>query len=183
MVFNRRARQGLHDMICGTYVVHLAGKPIETFPQTAKIHWVISGMLIALAAVFATVASVMGPYLVSRTALAPIHGLYQTLEADSRFLTVSVNEHTLYSSQGPTIHSLQVQVWYKGVPSNEERAAVINGIAKVVLDKADNIDKYDLLDISVASGYDLGIASGHTTFGDAEPIEVWRERVSASHPQ
>lgn len=183
MVFNRRARQGLHDMICGTYVVHLAGKPIETFPQSARIHWVISSMLIALAAVIATVTSVMEPYLASRTALAPIHGLYQTLEADSRFLTVSVNDNTHYSSRGPTIHSLQVRVWYKGVPSKEERIVVINGIAKVVLDRADNIDKYDLLDISVTSGYDLGIASGHITFGDAEPIEVWRKRVSGSHSQ
>lgn len=125
----------------------------------------------------------MGPYLVSRTALAPIYKLYQTLQADGRFFSVSVNDNTHYSSRGPTIHSLQVQVWYKGAPSDEERIAVINSIAKVVLDKADKIAQYDLLQIGVTSGYDLGIAASYISLRDAEPIEVWRERVSASNSQ
>jgi uncharacterized RDD family membrane protein YckC len=183
MVFNRRTRQGLHDLVCGTYVVQLTGKPIEAFPQTARIHWVISGVLVALAVVIATVTSVIGSSFVSGTVLAPRYELYQTLQADRRFFTGSVNDNTLYSSQGKTIHWLQVQVWCKGVPSNEERTKIMNDIAKVVLDHADNVDQYDFLGISVTSAYDLGIATGHITFNDDQPIEVWRERATASGSQ
>jgi uncharacterized RDD family membrane protein YckC len=38
MVFNRKARQGIHDLLVGTYVVHLPGKPIQAFPTTSRIH-------------------------------------------------------------------------------------------------------------------------------------------------
>jgi uncharacterized RDD family membrane protein YckC len=183
MVFNRRARQGLHDLVCGTYVVHLTGKPIETFPQTAKIHWVISGVLLVLAVVLATVGSFIGSSIIMGTALAPVYKLYQILQTDSRFFTVSVNDDTHYSSQGPALHSLQVQVWYKGVPSDNERTKVMNDIATTVLDNADNINQYDLLRISITSAYDLGIATGHLTYGDGESIETWRERVSSSDTQ
>lgn len=180
MVFNRRTRQGLHDLVCGTYVVHLTGKPIETFPQTAKIHRVVAGALVVFAVVVATVASFIGSYIVSVTMLASIYELYQTLQTDSRFFTVSVNDNTLFSSQGTTVHSLQIQVWYKGVPSNEERVKVMNDIARIALDNADDIEQYDLLRISVTSAYDLGVATGNITFGDSQPIEVWRERVSTA---
>jgi uncharacterized RDD family membrane protein YckC len=177
MIFNRGTRQGVHDLVCRTYVVHLTGKPIETFPQPAKIHWVISGSLIALAALLATASSFISSAIISRTGLKQVYGLYQTLQTDPRFFTASVNVNTLYSNQGTITHMLQIQVWYKGVPSNDERIQVLNDIAKVVLDNADNIDQYDLLRITVTSSYDLGIASGYISYTDNKPIEDWRERI------
>jgi hypothetical protein len=176
MVFNR-ARQGLHDLICGTYVVHLPGKPIETFPQTARVHWAISAVLVGLAVVLGAAARPLSSALVPRAALGPLQELYQTLNTDGRFFTVGVNDNTLYSTQGMTVHSLQVEVWYRGVPSNDERRSIINDVATVVLQNAGNIGQYDLMRISVTSAYDLGIAAGHLTFSDSQPIEVWRERV------
>lgn len=45
-----------------------------------------------------------------------------------------------------------------------------------MLQKAEDIDSYDLLLVSLTSRYDLGIATGYFTVGDNEPIEVWRAR-------
>lgn len=180
MVFNRKARQGLHDLVCKTYVVHLKGAPIEAFPQSASMHWIVSGVLIGLAVVLATGNIFIGSAFISRTSLSQVYGLYQILQTDNRFFTVGVNDKTLYSSKGTSTHILQVQVWYKGVPSNEERARLMNEIATVVLDNTENIDRYDLLRITVSSSFDLGIASGHNSFGDGESIEVWRDRIKES---
>jgi uncharacterized RDD family membrane protein YckC len=184
MIFNRRARQGLHDLACGTYVVRLMGgkPPIESFPKTARVHLMVSGALIVLAMIGTAIAGLVGQSFVANIPLAPIYVLYQTLQTDSRFFTVSVHDNTLYSSQGKTSHILQIQVWYKGVPSNEERARVINDIARVTLANTENISRYDLLRIDVTSAFDLGFATGHISIGDGQPIEVWQQRVMTGTP-
>ena len=50
MIFNRGTRQGIHDLLVKTYVVNLNGPPIEAFPKSSRIHWVISGTLVGLVA-------------------------------------------------------------------------------------------------------------------------------------
>jgi uncharacterized RDD family membrane protein YckC len=177
MVFNSKTRQGIHDLLCKTIVVHLPGKPIEKFPQSAKIHWIISGVLVALSALMPIGGRFISSAIISRTSLTQVNSLYQILQSDKRFFSASVNIGTLHSSQGKITHMLQIQVWYKGVPSNDERTNLLNDIAKIALANAENIDQYDLLRITVTSSYDLGIASGNISYGDGEPIQVWRQRT------
>jgi hypothetical protein len=43
------------------------------------------------------------------------------------------------------------------VPSAQERTQVIDDIALAALDKVDNIDQYDLMQIAVISAYDFGL--------------------------
>jgi hypothetical protein len=166
--------------VCGTYVVHLAGNPIEMFPQTAKIHRTISAGLVVLAVVLASMMIVIRPAIFSNTMFASLNVLYQNLQTDERFFTVGVNDNRVYSNQGKTIHLLQVNVWCKGKLSTEQTTIVMRDVARVVLEHADNVDQYDLLRIGVTSAYDLGIASGNFTINDGEPIDVWRGRVTGS---
>lgn len=180
MVFNRRTRQGLHDLLCGTYVVHLPGKPIESFPKTAPVHVVISGTIIGLAFIAATGLSLFGGALFSPAEVAQVRNLYQTLKADSRFFTVSVFSPTIYSTQGRVAHLLDVRVWYKGVLTGDQRKKVLTDIARTTLTSTQSISQYDGLRIAVISGFDLGIASSNVTSGDAQPISVWQERVKAA---
>ena len=46
MVFNRRTRQGLHDLAVGSYVIRAGDTgPVETKPMW-KVHWAILGLLL-----------------------------------------------------------------------------------------------------------------------------------------
>ena len=178
MIFNRSGKQGIHDLICGTYVVNLKGVPVESFPKTAKIHFLVSGSLVALSLLLTLVLAFLSWYWASEKPLATVYSVYQTLQSDNRFFSVGVNDNTFYEMNGQTTRSLRVQVWYKGTPSNEERVAAMNDIAKTVLDSESNLDQYDRLIIGVTSAFDLGIESANFTSGDAQPPELWRRRVS-----
>lgn len=177
MVFNRRTRQGLHDLLCETYVVHLPGTPIESFPRTAPVHVAISGTIIGLVMLVTTAFSLFGGALFSASEVAQVRNLYETLKPDSRFFTISVSSPTFYSTHGKVAHLLNIQVWYKGVLTHDQRKKSLTDIARTTLTSIQDVGQYDGLRIAVISRFGLGIASGSFTSGDAQPISVWQERA------
>ena len=181
MVFNRPSRQGIHDLICKTYVVDLnKGTTLAAFPQTARKHWIISGVLVGLAVLLAFTGGILSSALSANSELAELQTLYQTLQTDARFFSASVKSMTIYESQGTNAHSLEIGVWYKGRVPEAERLALMTEIASVVLSNVENIEEYDYIKVTVSSAYDLGIASGYISFWDAEPISVWVDRVNGA---
>jgi hypothetical protein len=182
MVFNRRTRQGLHDMCAGTYVVRVDGEPIEALPIVARLQWIVAGVIVAVAAVLVTGGVFLGS--VSGTPPQQVITLQGALERDHRFFSASVFDRTTYEIGGNTSRALRIEAWYKGVPSEDERKRAMSDVAKAALDQVDGVGQYDLMQISVTSAYDLGIATGRVTYNDTQPIDTWRERVgepSAPH--
>lgn len=180
MIFNRKARQGIHDLLLGTYVVHLPGKPIESFPTTSRVHWIVTGVWFGFVAIGTLAMVFVAPTIISKTPLASAKSLYDILQDDPRFFTVGVNDQTFYGSNGKTSRSLNITVWYKGKISENEREKVVNGIAKTVLDNEKNINNYDGIRVNITSAYDIGIASGHINFWVANSIEGWRKEISSN---
>jgi uncharacterized RDD family membrane protein YckC len=173
--FNRRAWQGIHDLAVGSYVVRLAGAPVGPYPKTRRIHLRVSAVIVVVAAAVSGLGNLAGGRLFGRTGLGSVLELYQILRADDRLFSVNVTASTTVTTGAPTIHALNVRLWQKGNPSYEDRIQTIYEIGKLAL-ASDDIDSYDWLSVSVSSKYDLGIATGHLTLGDNEPIEVWRAR-------
>lgn len=179
MLFNRDARQGLHDLLCGTYVVYLGGDPILAFPQSRKIHKTIAGIILAASVVLIGIIGGASSFFTSESSIAHLYKPYQTLQSDPRFFSARVFDNTFYSGQEKSTRTLKVNVWYKGVPEPEEFLPILNDVANVVLEDVENIDDFDQIEISLTSAYDLGIASGSSTSGDRQPPEVWKERVKS----
>lgn len=177
MVFNRKTRQGIHDLLLGTYVVHLPGKPIEYFPVTSRTHWIVASIWIGVVAIGALMMMFIAPTIISKSPLASAKSIYDILQDDPRFFTVGVNDQTFYGSNGKTSHSLNITVWYKGKIGENERGEVINSIVKTILDNEKNISDYDGIQVTVTSAYDIGIASGHLNFWIANSIEGWRKGI------
>lgn len=177
MIFNRKARQGIHDLLLGTYVVHLPGKPIESFPTTSRVHWIVTSIWIGLVAIGTFAMVFIAPSLISKSPLAPVMSLYNILQDDPRFFTVGVNDQTFYSSNEKTSRSLIITVWYKGKLAEEDRKVVIDSIAKTVLENEKDINKYDGMQIKITSAYDIGIASGNFSMWFSNSIEDWRKEV------
>jgi hypothetical protein len=180
MLFNRGSRQGIHDLVCGTYVVRLRGEGIEAFPIAAKKHWIVSGTLVATVIMIIPGMLIFRGTVISKIGLSDIVYTQEILNNDSRFHTAGVQYNTTriiagnVTPAGSTIRSIIVEVWYKGAPSNQERSRVITDISKVVLENVDNIDQYDNLRIIVRSTYDLGIASGNKKYITSKSIDEWR---------
>jgi len=177
MVFNRKARQGIHDLILGTYVVHIPEKPIESFPTTSRIHWIVTSVWIGVVAIGTLVMSLIAPSIISKTPLAPVMSLYNILQDDPRFFTVGVNSNTFYGSNGKTSHSLIVTVWYKGKLAESDRKEVVESIVKTVLENTENIDDYDGIQVKITSAYDIGIASANLSMSFGNSIEDWRKEI------
>jgi len=177
MVFNRKARQGIHDLLLGTYVVHLPGKPAESFPSTPRIHWIAASAWIGIVAIGALAIAVIAPSVVSKSPLAPVMSLSNVLQDDARFFTVGVNDNTFHSSNGKTSRSLIITVWYKGKLEEADRRDIVVGIVKKVLENAENIDQYDGIQVKITSAYDIGIASANLTISYAHTIEQWRKEM------
>lgn len=177
MIFNRKARQGIHDLILGTYVVHLPEKPIESFPTTPRLHWIVTTVWIGIVAIGTLVTALIAPSIVSKTALAPVMSLYAILQDDPRFFTVGVNDHTFYGSNGKTSHSLIITVWYKGKLAESDRNEVVESIVKTVLENTENIDNYDGIQVKITSAYDIGIASANISLSFGNSIEEWRKEI------
>ncbi len=177
MVFNRKARQGIHDLLLGTYVVHLPGKPIESFPVTSRTHWIVASIWIGIVAIGTLAMVFIAPTILSKAPLASAKSLYDILQDDPRFFTVGVNDQAFHDSNGNTSRSLNITVWYKGKIGENERDEVVNSIVKIVLDNEKNINDYDGIRVNVTSAYDVGIASGHLNFWVANSIEGWRKEI------
>ncbi len=181
VIFNRKTRQGFHDLICKTYVVKLSGSPISAFPKTARIHWIISGILIALPLVLISLGAFVRPTDVLGSDFAQLQSLQQTLSTDNRLFGVSVLDQrvsSISSNRQLSLRILNIEAWYKGLPTQEQRIETMNSIAKAILENFTGIDQFDRLRIGILSKYDLGIAEGHILAGDIEPIDVWRQRLS-----
>jgi hypothetical protein len=176
LVFNRRARQGLHDLVCGTYVVRLQGALVAGFPSTPRFHLVVSSVLVGVLVVGGIVAA----YFATTGSLVRLHAIREALRQDTRFFSVGVQDFTFHATGRKTVRSLQIQVWFRGVPSSVERSQVTTELAREVLRVAGSVNEYDLLVVSLSSAYDLGIASGSMQYVDSQPPAVWRQRTSES---
>ena len=177
MVFNRKARQGIHDLLLGTYVVHLPRKPVESAPVTTRTHWIVTGIWIGLVAIGALVLTFVSPTLVSKKPIQPLQGLYEILQRDPRFFTVGIKDRTTYVSNENPSRTMIITVWYKGKIAKEDVEEVMNSVVKNVLDTGINLNAYDGIQINVTSAFDIGIATQQWNYSNAYSIEGWRNII------
>ncbi len=170
MVFNRGTRQGLHDLICKTYVVSLNGSPIEAFPKSSRIHWIISGVLIGLTAIGSVTSFLLKPLMLSAFSLEDMEGINQVLQNDERFFSTGVSQGVRGSTNGPTTYYIKVEGWVRGVLTNEERLLLVNDIGQIILENVENINDFDNITMTLSSAFDLGIASGNLSYSYNFPV-------------
>jgi uncharacterized RDD family membrane protein YckC len=173
VVFNRRTGQGLHDLLTHTYVVHRGGRPVEAMPSTRSLPWVLSGAALLVALVFTAFSGVLISGL--GVPIQDFATVQKSLMASGKFFTARVGQLTTTGSEG-TSRILQVDVWYKGLPTESERSGLITEVARQAL-ALNGVNGYDGISVTVQSAYDLGFATGHLRFGDAQTVSSWRTRV------
>lgn len=172
LVFNRRSRQGVHDLLTRSYVVRLNGQPVESLPSATRLPWILSGAVLLVTLISGVLLAMLNP----GGQFEYMRDVHQELLADDRFFSASVMDRTYFQGGEETSHVLVVNVWYKGKPTDAERRSAVNDVVRAAL-TMDEIDDFEGIIVSVTSAYDLGLASYQTFSVEDESVETWRERL------
>lgn len=179
-LFNRRTRQGLHDLIAGSFVVAAGRK--EPPSMLAPVWPPHKGVVVAI-----MIASFALPFFTQKLATSPFFanllGLQQAVMADPAFRYASVNDgmNKFYSSTNgsSTTHVLSVRAFLAQPDQNTEPLA--DRVARIVLEHASTNDE-DMLNVIISEGYDIGIASGWRNQSYRHSPSQWRERLGIDKP-
>lgn len=173
ILFDRRRRQGVHDLAVGSFVADadMTG-PLKLQP-TWKMHWVILGVLAIL---------VLGSGKLIENRLEKWGPMPQLL-ADARLVenmpgVQNAGVQDLSSrnySSGVTKKFLIVNAFWTGKRSDDE--AFANEVAKLILQNDPQAQNYDVLRIVVIRGYDLGIARAQQRAPFEHTPAEWKVRL------
>jgi uncharacterized RDD family membrane protein YckC len=170
-IFNRRTRQGLHDLIMGTYIVR-TGQQGEVLAGTIwKTHFVIIGIwCLTFVGGF-----VISPLLIDKESFTDFIAVQEKIEASGKVHAANVYSGKIWALNGDTRAAsyFQVQAFLKERP--EDYDAEANDIAFIVLDSYPEIMKKDVLSITVTYGYDIGIFSAWINQAVQHSPQEWQK--------
>lgn len=173
VLFNRRTRQGLHDLAAGSYVADAdKSGPLAVLPIW-KGHWVIGGTLVV-------VGVIAGKVLETKlTKLANFPAMFadaRIVESLNHVQSASVSDLTSTSSSGDQKKRIYVvTVFWSGTQNQEEK--FVNQVASRILQNDPTVADRDILRIVIVRGYDLGIASAERSDPFEDSPAGWRAKL------
>ncbi len=156
-VFNHRTRQSAHDLLVNSYVVMVSAQTVRPDTGVWKVHLLICGGLIA--------ASCLAPYFLSGLAnqapFQPLMKIYEAAVAEPWVVHATVNKGkgiVVSSKTGRNETSYVNMTAYLNTP-DIENAEHAKELALLTLKSDSSVGAVDLIRVTLAYGYDIGIAS------------------------
>jgi uncharacterized RDD family membrane protein YckC len=173
LIFNRRTRQTVYDLLTDSYVVRSATPGVVDQLPVWKWHYAIIGGWCGLWIVLISLLAFSGIF---KGFLADLLDLQQKVEALPDVQYASVNKGVMYmSGQAGATTTVTVRVTYSHKITDEDKAA--RDVAAVVLADRDAIGNPNELDISVGRSFDIGIASGRYFNSTSHSPDEWDDIV------
>jgi len=178
VLFNRHTRQGVHDLVAGSYVADAVKKGALRVEPMWKGHWVVIGALI--------VAGIIGGKILEAKILKLAD--FPVMFADVRLIegmegvqSAGISDLTWTSWSGAenekkTIYV--VNVFWSGKKGEEE--AFANRVASQILQHDTQVMERNLLRIVIIRGYDLGIAHAELTHRFEDTPTKWKTKLRGS---
>ena len=169
-VFNRKTRQSLHDLFCGTYVVKARTTGAPSVNSVWRLHYIICIVFTLLVLIFAIM---IVPRFIPESEF--IDRLYRRLSQRENVSQVGVSLVTVYGPKG-SYKCVSADVAYKVRMSDYEAEA--DRVARVILNANPPISAHnDMISIRVRYGFDIGIAYFRTGYSDSKSPLEWEERL------
>lgn len=170
-IFNRLTRQSLHDVAVGSFVVQAAtaGQPIHQ--RMWKPQWVIASGCV----VIGIVASVLFSTMIRVGPFPELFAIQRQIAASGKVRQVGVQAINSWSN-GETSHYIVVTAIWNGRPIDYEKAAA--ELAAIALRADPNLVKRDALQISIHTGFNLGLATGSLSRSFSHSPSEWQQLVS-----
>jgi len=164
LLFNRPARQGVHDLVAGTYVVFKRGTLIEVYPATPRNHK-LTAVIIAvfLSVVMWGAVQALSARLIPATSTQKFQPLLQVLARDQRFIAVEISEEYWQAVGRQQEILLTVTLILRNDPGDAARMRIAQDVAQLAATHLAT-GEYDSTAVQMASGYDLGFANSSTTW-------------------
>jgi uncharacterized RDD family membrane protein YckC len=173
VLFNRRTRQGVHDLVAGSYVADAIKKGAPRVEPMWKGHWVVVGALV--------VAGIIGGKILEGKILKLAN--FPAMFADLRLIegmegvqSASISDLTTSSWSGAGKKTVYVvNVFWAGKKGDE--GAFANRVASQILQHDAQVMQRNLLRIAIVRGYDLGIAHAEITHRFDDTPANWKTKL------
>lgn len=167
-IFNGTTRQGIHDLIAGSYVVKAPLNKKTSFPATPVIHKVIIFGLVGVGLIWGFAMFMQGfkPVLsfLEEGEWQDIKELQSVISEQYDVFSVSVRRQNVYQVGDSPNGSkyLGVDVWVKKSCDREPKYCdeLLNQVARATVKNYDGIDNLTRTRITVFNRFDFGLASG-----------------------
>ncbi len=170
--FNRRTRQGVHDLAAGTYVTEAQGAGAVHPQPIWQLHWIILGsgllVLFATAGTLEKKAMNWGPFPQMLRDVAAIEAMPGVQQAGVQDLT------SWGGSSKQKIFLVNI-IWTQK-PSDER--ALADTVAGRILRDDPSVRNYDQLRINMIRGYDLGLAHAEVRQSFDDSPAHWAAHLS-----
>lgn len=182
LTFNRTTRQGIHDLIVGSYVIRTSRIPRTSPPALPPIHKTITFGLVG----FALIMGLIGYFFQQNNSVpfgiaeqeewADVQNLYRTLSEDEEFFAINIKLQNLSRLSGnstETRRALIISGWVKqSCLQDIDHCKMLSAqIAEFVFEEYNYPDKLDGIQITIYNRFDLGLAHGTFSFTQTYPIE------------
>jgi RDD family len=173
VLFNRRTRQGVHDLAGRTYVADAYEIGSLQLQPVWKMHFVILGILL-LALCLGT--GVLGDKLANWAPFPQMLEDVRLVEGMQDVQSAGEQERVSSGWSGENKRkTLVVTVSWSGQPDGREVFA--DQVARVILQHNPKVKEHDSLRIVLIRGFDLGIAHAQITYPFERTPDQWSSRL------
>jgi uncharacterized RDD family membrane protein YckC len=172
LVFNRRTRQSLHDLLTHTYVVRnqpagqIVALPVWKGHYAFIGGWSVLGVLGAIA-VFAVV------HIAFFSQLLNIVAKVEAVPDVQRAGVVIGTSYSFTNGQGSVARTCTITAYFAHPVPDAQKAA--QAVAAAALHDEADIGHPDAITVVIARSYDIGIASGNWNKSVSKTPDQWRQ--------
>ena len=166
-LFNRPTRQSLHDLAVASYVVQAEStQPIAGMP-ISRVHAGVAAALVAVAAAVPLFTS----RLVEREPFAGLMDAYRAVAAEPDVVYAGVNK--VWASTSGDSNYLQVTAYL--AESNIDDVEKARRLATLAINADPSFNQVASVQVTLAYGYDIGIASANRAMTHSNTPAGWLE--------
>lgn len=181
-IFNGLARQSLHDLLTGTYVVDVERIQVGNYEDsdtTLKVNklalYIWGGITVLLIVFFAFQAIRYSP--VSKETLS----FYEEILKIDGVENVYIGESTT-GDYRDKIWTCEITLQVRRVPAKDmDQDPMVKEAIRMVLYNVNGIDRYDNVKITLFKGFDIGIASHSSSIGVSQSPEAWKAALQGGN--
>ncbi|BBB92257.1 MAG TPA: RDD family protein [Methylomusa anaerophila] len=175
-IFNKKTRQGIHDIICGTYVYNVTALNTPISATVSKMHYIICSVVLivfTLVSYMTMAASQQNELFSIYKELTKLDGVYA---AKVDYMTAKhVFNIKTGVVDGKESTRLTASVYVHNIPINAEELK--DKVARVVLENYPAPQNIQTVMVNVYYGYNIGIASNYAVSWSSAPIQKWKEKL------
>jgi uncharacterized RDD family membrane protein YckC len=195
VIFNRRTRQGIHDLAAGSYVAEADKDGALRIRPTWPFHWVILGALVG--SLFVGTGALNDrlaqwrpfPQLLEDARLVEgMEGVqaagvedvsWPTSNSGEKRTSLVINVYWAGKSTGNPLTESLPQITTEGWA---EKQPIADQVAKLILGHDSTVKEHDSFKVVVIRGYDIGIAHAQISYSYEHTPTEWNTRLFGASP-